>query len=136
MSKEKIYKDLIAIMTKGGKISSSEYAILLEKGNDLGLDKATIDLLIKLELSDFSGDNYSDEAKVNNEMGEEDNEYTFKSAITRGGYNIFPTYSETTDLHELVILLPNIPDLERRFTSKYISNLINYNIKLVENTKK
>ena len=50
MSKEKIFKELISEMTKNGDVSSSRYEILLEKGEDLGFDKNTVDLLIKLEL--------------------------------------------------------------------------------------
>jgi len=40
MSKEKIFKELITVMAKVGNISPSEYEILLEKGKDLGFDKA------------------------------------------------------------------------------------------------
>jgi len=60
MSKEKIFKELIAVIAKDGDVSSSEYSILLEKGKDLGFDKSTVDLLIKLEFSDFAEDNYNE----------------------------------------------------------------------------
>lgn len=38
MSRERVFKDLIAAMAKDGEISSSEYAMLIEKGKDLGFD--------------------------------------------------------------------------------------------------
>lgn len=89
MSKEKIFKELIVEMVKNGDISSSEYAILLEKGNDLGFDKNTVDLLIKLELSDFSAEKYCENHDHDPEEIEE-GKYKFKSAITRGGNVLTP----------------------------------------------
>ena len=56
--------------------------------------------------------------------------------IKNAGYNIFPIYSETNNLHELLIALPNIQDLERRFSAKYISNLKYYNLELVSIIKR
>ena len=90
MSKEKIFKELIAEMAKDGEISSSEYEILLEKGMDLGFDTNTVDLLIKLELADSSNRSY-DNGK-DNELTEQDEdcEHKFKSAITRGGDVLTP----------------------------------------------
>lgn len=90
MSKEKIFKELISEMTKNGDVSSSGYEILLEKGEDLGFDKNTVDLLIKLELADSSNRSFDDE-KIN-DIAEDvvDGEYIFKSAITRGGAVLTP----------------------------------------------
>lgn len=51
------------------------------------------------------------------------------------GYNIFTEFNNDTDLHEVCIFLPNIPDLERRLNTKYLSNLAEYNIKLIQSTK-
>ena len=90
MSKEKIFKELIAEIAKDGDISSSEYSILLEKGKDLGFDKNTVDLLIKLEFSDFADDNYNENIESDLGETEDDGQYKFKSAITRGGGVLTP----------------------------------------------
>lgn len=90
MSKEIIFKDLIAEMAKDGKISSSEYTIILEKGKDLGFDKKSIDLLIKLELAEFSDNHYTKNVDFETDVKEEDGRYTFRSAITRGGNILTP----------------------------------------------
>jgi len=90
MSKEKIFKELIAEIAKDGDISSSEYSILLEKGKDLGFDKNTVDLLIKLEISDFAEDNYNENIESDLGETEDDGQYKFKSAITRGGGVLTP----------------------------------------------
>ena len=48
------------------------------------------------------------------------------------GYNIVCDFSSHDDNHhDVCFLLPNIPDLERRLTDKYLSNLASYNINLV-----
>ncbi|NLK81030.1 MAG: hypothetical protein GX277_02375 [Bacteroidales bacterium] len=88
MSKERIYKELIIQMSKDGEITSSEYKILLEKGEELGFDKQTVDLLIKMELLDFSENNYSDNSET--EKHDTYETHTFKSAITRGGAVLTP----------------------------------------------
>jgi len=90
MSKEKIFKELIAVIAKDGDVSSSEYSILLEKGKDLGFDKSTVDLLIKLEFSDFAEDNYNENIESDLVETEDDGQYKFKSAITRGGGVLTP----------------------------------------------
>jgi hypothetical protein len=90
LSKEKIFKELIVKMAKEGDISSSEYAILLENGKDLGFDKSTVELLIKLEISDFSEDNYNENIESDLGETEDDGQYKFKSAITRGGGVLTP----------------------------------------------
>lgn len=87
MSKEKIFKELVVEMAKDGEISPSEYAILLEKGKDLGFDKSTVDLLIKLELSDVSVENYTNNIES---ASEDSRQFCFKSAITRGGGILTP----------------------------------------------
>lgn len=51
------------------------------------------------------------------------------------GYEIFSETTSNDDMNEIHILLPNIPDLERRLNSKYISNLGNYNLKLISTQK-
>lgn len=98
MSKEKIFKELITEMAKDGEISSSEYAILIEKGKDLGLDKSTVDILIKLELASDSDDSYSapvfEDSKDNYEESYSDDVIVFKSAITRGGSVLTPDVIE------------------------------------------
>jgi hypothetical protein len=90
MSKEKIFKELIAELAKNGEISSSGYEILLEKGKDLGFDKNTVDLLIKLELSDSLDRNFDTEKDNFPAEQIEVGEYIFKSAITRGGSVLTP----------------------------------------------
>lgn len=90
MSKEKIFKELITEMTKDGDISSSGYAILLEKGKDLGFDSNTIDLLIKLELAESSDSNFESKSFENTAEKEDETEFIFKSAITRGGGILTP----------------------------------------------
>ncbi|MDY0217126.1 MAG: hypothetical protein RBS19_09235 [Bacteroidales bacterium] len=90
MSKEKIFKELIASMAEDDEISPSEYAILIEKGKDLGLEQRTVDLLIKLELAETSSHRFKDDKE--NDFVEPDpvEEYVFKSAITRGGSILIP----------------------------------------------
>lgn len=90
MSKEKLFKELIANMAEDGEITSSEYEILLEKGKDLGFDKKTVDLLIEMELSDFSENSYSDNSESEENEIYENETFTFKSAITRGGGILTP----------------------------------------------
>lgn len=90
MSKEKIFKELIASMAEDGEISSSEYAILIEKGKDLGLAQRTVDLLIKLELAETSSHRFKDDKENDFLESDEVGEYVFKSAITRGGSILIP----------------------------------------------
>lgn len=87
MSKEKLFKELISSMTKDGEISPSEYEILIEKGRDLGFDKETVDLLIKIELKEPSANCFQNNSASGKGEEESDNSdrITFKSAITRGG---------------------------------------------------
>jgi hypothetical protein len=51
------------------------------------------------------------------------------------GYNLYTESDEIHNLHDIYIVLPNIPDLERRLNAKYLSNLIDYNVILVSFTK-
>lgn len=90
MSKEKIFKELIAAMAKEGSVSASGYEILLEKGKDLGFDKNTVDLLIKLELAEPSARNYDHTKDTPAEEPAGAEEHIFKSAITRGGSILTP----------------------------------------------
>ena len=90
MSKEKLFKELIANMAEDGEIASSEYEILLEKGKDLGFDKKTVDLLIEMELTEFSENSYSDNSGSEENEIDDNETFTFKSAITRGGGILTP----------------------------------------------
>lgn len=90
MSKEKLFKELISNMAEDGEITSSEYEILLEKGKDLGFDKKTVDLLIEMELSEFSENNYFNDSELEESEIEDNEMLTFKSAITRGGGILTP----------------------------------------------
>jgi len=90
MSKEKLFKELIANMAEDGEITSSEYEILLEKGKDLGFDKKTVDLLIEMELSEFSENSYSNDSESEENEIDDNETFTFKSAITRGGGILTP----------------------------------------------
>ncbi|MCO5260481.1 MAG: hypothetical protein M9916_10090 [Crocinitomicaceae bacterium] len=91
MSQERIFKELVTELAKDGVITPSEYAILIEKGKDLGLDKNAIDLLIKLELPSFDSSNLgrTSSTSLKNEYSKSQS-YTFKSAITRGGDILAP----------------------------------------------
>lgn len=112
MSKEKIFKELIANFAKDGEITSSEYEILLEKGNDLGFDKKTVDLLIKMELSDFSENSYSDNSELDENEVYNNDVFTFKSAITRGGGILTP---------DIIIIDNNFVTYKKR--NKYLINV-------------
>jgi len=115
MTQEQIFKELIATMAKDGEISSSEYAILLSKGKDLGLTKETVDMLIKLELADSADEEYEPSEDYEEDTDEVEEDYhhherrnpashfssgtprprtyptvTIKSAITRGGGILTP----------------------------------------------
>ncbi|MDD2413302.1 MAG: hypothetical protein PHR79_10370, partial [Bacteroidales bacterium] len=90
MSKEKIFKELIASMAEDDEISPSEYAILIEKGKDLGLEQRTVDLLIKLELAETSSHRFKDDKENDFVEPDQVEEYVFKSAITRGGSILIP----------------------------------------------
>lgn len=90
MTKEKIFKELIASMAESGNISTSEYEILLEKGKDLGLTQKSIDLLIKLELADHTSDGLPNFFADHTKADKEQVTYRFKSAITRGGSILTP----------------------------------------------
>lgn len=104
MSKEKIFRELIAAMAGDGEISPSEYAILLEKGKDIGLDKTVVDLLIKMELSDSAAEDFpygsaydsDDSTETENYDFDDSNEkaaghrHKFRAAITRGGGVLTP----------------------------------------------
>jgi len=112
MSKEKIFKELIAEMAKNGKVSSSGYEILLEKGKDLGFEKYTVDLLIKLELAESSECSFED--KNSNDISEHvaNGEHIFKSAITRGGDVLTP---------DIIIVNENAVTYKKR--NKYLINV-------------
>lgn len=56
--------------------------------------------------------------------------------MKNAGYNVYTEFSSIDDVHDLNVILPNIPDLERRLNSKYLSNLTGYNIKLISSIKK
>jgi hypothetical protein len=91
MSKEKLFKELISVMAKSGSITDAQYNLLLDKGNDLGLSKEAVDILIRLE---------QDEPLINTPVSNapssvkppvvDNNEYEFKSAVTRGGAVLTP----------------------------------------------
>jgi hypothetical protein len=90
MSKERIFKELIAQFASDGIIDNHEYALLLEKGKDMGFDKTIVDLLIKMELSEFSSESY-DKVDDHTRSGKAYKEtYRFVSAFTRGGSIITP----------------------------------------------
>lgn len=52
------------------------------------------------------------------------------------GYDLFiETNTSSNNNHNIYIILPNIPDLERRLNTKYISNLVHYNLNLLSVVK-
>lgn len=56
--------------------------------------------------------------------------------MKNAGYNILIDINNFNNIHEVYIILPSIPDLERRLNSKYLSNLSSYNLKLIRSEKK
>lgn len=56
----------------------------------------------------------------------------FFNEIKNTGYNVLAESNNSNDIHYLTITLPNIPDLERRLNTKYISNLSAYNMSLID----
>jgi hypothetical protein len=56
--------------------------------------------------------------------------------MKNAGYDVYTELNNIGDVHEVFIILPNIPDLERRLNSKYLSNLVSYNINLIRSLKK
>lgn len=54
----------------------------------------------------------------------------FISDLRTSGYKFF-FESKLDDLFYLNVILPNIPDLERRFNDRYLMNLLKYNIELI-----
>jgi hypothetical protein len=98
MSKVELFNELISQTVKDEKISSSEYSILVKKGEEIGLDKDTVDVLIQIELEknndsetenefDFEVNSLED---INDTEKQENEEFEFRSAITRGGNILTP----------------------------------------------
>jgi hypothetical protein len=56
----------------------------------------------------------------------------FFNDIKNTGYNVLAESNHLNDIHYLNITLPNIPDLERRLNSKYISKLSAYDLSLID----
>ena len=54
----------------------------------------------------------------------------FSAFVSESGYQI--TLSSKDDIHIFQIVLPDIPDLERRFHSRYIGILGNYGLELID----
>jgi len=100
MSKERLFKELIAEMVKDGKISPSEYNLLIEKGKDLGYSPKVVDTLIKLELAEptIDNDNFSSrwDEDFDQNIPEIADEHTFRSSITRGGAILTPSIITVT----------------------------------------
>ena len=69
-------------------------------------------------------------------QGEISNLSVLVNDLKNAGYNVYTEFNSINDLHDVFIALPNIPDLERRLTSKYLSNLVNYGINLIRSIKK
>lgn len=55
----------------------------------------------------------------------------FLNEMKNNGYNVLYETDNVTNIHNLNIILPNIPDLERRVYSKYVSNLQDFNMSLI-----
>lgn len=96
MSKEKIFQKLISQMTKDGEVSPAQYELLVEAAKDMGIDSESVDLLIKLKLSNPGGRTYNssvvpEKSKPLEKSKPHTNvEHVFKSAITRGGSVLTP----------------------------------------------
>lgn len=68
-------------------------------------------------------------------LGDRSNFTLFMNSILQDGYQIL-IESETTDsIYSVLITLPNIVDLERRFTQKYLTALNKYDIELLDYNK-
>ncbi|WP_338814133.1 PIN domain-containing protein [Bernardetia sp. Wsw4-3y2] len=59
---------------------------------------------------------------------------SFISFIEEIGYGISLPLSESEDIHNIHVSLPNIPDLKRRFTSKYLTKIDLYDLDIIEMT--
>ncbi len=112
LTKEKIFKELITEFAKDRAVNSAEYAILLEKGKDLGFDTHAVDLLIQMELADHSGETISDNSESEHEDNTEPGKFIFRSAITRGGRILTPD----------IIIIDNDSVTYRR-RNKYLINV-------------
>lgn len=67
--------------------------------------------------------------------GKESEINLFISELKTAGYKILSEPS-SNDFYKLAIILPNIPDLERRFNDKYLLNLKKYSLELIKKTIK
>lgn len=67
--------------------------------------------------------------------GDVDSYNLLTTEMKNKGYNITTESNNENTLHRINVSLPNIPDLERRFNSKFISKLSNYNMTLIESNK-
>lgn len=105
MSQEKIFSQLISEMAKDGNISPSEYKLLNIKAKELGLSKKALDLMIKMELSESSGENEHQEESESSKLIEERKDKSdkfrevFRSAITRFGSILTPDILIVTNEH-------------------------------------
>ena len=102
MAEIEIFLEIIRKTIDDG-LNRENYAMLLAKGRQIGLDKSTIEALIKHELDinndvNENNDRDSENVEINDETNvDEENE--FRSAITRGGSILTPdiliiTYQE------------------------------------------
>lgn len=101
MAEIEIFLEIIRKTIDDG-LNRENYAMLLAKGRQIGLDKSTIEALIKHELdinNDVNEDNHgrdSENVEINDETNvDEENE--FRSAITRGGSILTPDILIITD---------------------------------------
>jgi hypothetical protein len=93
MAEIEIFLEIIRKTIDDG-LNRENYAMLLAKGKQIGLDKSTIEALIKHELDinndvNENNDRDSENVEINDETNvDEENE--FRSAITRGGSILTP----------------------------------------------
>jgi hypothetical protein len=92
MAKEQIFKDLLKVLVQGGPLNDVQYNILLEKGAEIGFNKQAVDLLIQLEQLDSGNQPVAQPSQYHSPEKPiaDNNEYEFKSAITRGGAVLTP----------------------------------------------
>ena len=100
MAEIEIFLEIIRKTIDDG-LNRENYAMLLAKGRQIGLDKSTIEALIKHELDinndvNENNDRDSENVEINDETNvDEENE--FRSAITRGGSILTPDILIITD---------------------------------------
>lgn len=122
MSKEEIFRELIAEMCKDGHVSDTELSILISKGNELGLTENTVKLMLDYQLSGNAIETNTNKANppiYGKTQNPEEEKHIFKSAITRGGSILTPD-----------IIVIEKDNLTYRKRNKYLLNVDSTSMKI------